>query len=236
MLNFKAAANAMALAGLLAFSAGVFAKDLKIDFNFYDSPKTQGKKFAEAFHPGDQITRIDLDGKIFDLFGEWTVLKAGYTPSEINVIGSGPNEEYAIGEAVLVRPGKPQPGDALFLGVYLGPPRAGVWQMKTNEVCLASPDALSQSIDKAGDKRESCQRVMYQTMPSGTKNSASDAAAGNTPPATQEKVMVTQLIELSGAERVLMQRMSAAAGQSADAMSQWANNVRTSIRNAYGWK
>jgi hypothetical protein len=225
--------KAVAAACLLLGASAAYAKDLKIEFSILDSPLTQGKKFEQAFKRGEQIARIDLDGKILDLFGEWMVVKSGYRPQEINVVGSGPNKDYVMGEALLVRAGKLQPKEGLFLSVYLGPPRASVRQAKTAEICLASPDALVQTIDKVEDKRESCQRVIYHTAQSGVQQPAS--AASSTQPATKEKLMVTQLLEIRGADTVFMQRISTVDGQSVDAMSQWAAKVRASIRSAYGW-
>jgi hypothetical protein len=207
------------------------ANDAKIEFGFFDGYLAQAKKFEQGFKRGEQISRIDLNGRVIDLFGEWTVMKSDYEPHEIRMFGSGPNIGYALGKAVLVRNAGQKDEEALVFVAYLGPDRGRVRQIEISEVCKASPGVLIQAIDKAGDRRESCHKVMY-----GEFGPEQDGAAGSSAAkAAPEKFMSTELIETLNAGVVYMQRISSVDGPKPESMSQWAAAVRTSIRSAYHW-
>lgn len=221
------------------FLGSAQANEVKIDFGFFDTYLAQGKKFEEAFKRGDQVSRINIDGKVIDLGQNWTVAGSWFDINEIRVTGGGSNFPYSEGKLALVRIENGKVVDTLSAGFSLNSKEQNSWKNSLNSACKGATNVLAQQVDSSLDKRQSCQRVLSTTASSDNNESRWGQAYSNVNGATPiagQKIYSTQIMESRGAASIQMQRRTVVSSTDVATLDAWANSTRKSIKSAYRWE
>ncbi|MFC3530570.1 hypothetical protein ACFOLG_00060 [Vogesella facilis] len=140
--------------------ANAHARDVNIEFSFFDSAKTKGELFKSALPDNEELDVLVIAGKRLDLGGHWKVYYSDYDLEEVTESG-GPliSRDVVSGYLIMTRELPDSRPEFMYLSVPLHKWSRNEYMTRIPGYCEANAANLFQSTVHTQPNKISCAAI-----------------------------------------------------------------------------
>ena len=145
--------------GLLMANAQ--ARDISIEFGFFDSAKTRGERFKSALPDNEELDGLVIAGKRLDLGGHWKVYYSDYDLDEVTESG-GPlvSRDVVSGYLIMTRALPGTRPEFMYLSLPLNKWSRNEYMTRIPDYCATNRASLFQSTEHTQPNKISCATIL----------------------------------------------------------------------------